>query len=98
MSKHEISEMVSEDIFDDVKCPKHYAGDGSISCMRAMQSMMCRAETRLRATQIYWWGCAFKYLWRFLWKNGIQDLDKCKRCIDYLIDDIHLKGMNNGAE
>lgn len=40
---------------------------------------------------LYWWGCAFKYLWRWVRKNGVQDLKKCKQCIDFLIEEIEPK-------
>jgi hypothetical protein len=84
---------------EDVSAPRHYRGDGIIECMDAMRSMMTidnvyktmpevrNGETaRLQPIVFYWWGCAFKYLWRWIWKNGVQDLRKCRQCIDYLID------------
>ncbi len=36
----------------------------------------------------YWWGCAFKYLWRWTRKNGLEDLRKCSQCIDFLMDEM----------
>lgn len=68
-----------------VEHPDHYAGDGQIECMDAMRSMMSGDQYALPAQSAYWWGCAFKYLWRWRRKNGVQDLQKCKQCIDYLI-------------
>lgn len=68
-----------------VEHPDHYAGDGKIECMDAMRSMMSGDQYALPAQSAYWWGCAFKYLWRWRRKNGVQDLQKCKQCIDYLI-------------
>lgn len=68
-----------------VEHPDHYAGDGQIECMGAMRSMMSGDQYALPAQSAYWWGCAFKYLWRWRRKNGVQDLQKCKQCIDYLI-------------
>lgn len=81
---------------DPVSAPRHYQGDGEIECMDALRSMMSDvfcvqpqddAEAiHIPPTCFYWWGCAFKYLWRWIWKNGVQDLRKCRQCIDYLID------------
>lgn len=71
---------------DTVASPRHYAGDGRIECMAAMRSMMHGAE--VEASAAYWWGCAFKYLWRWLRKNGVEDLRKCRQCIDYLIAEV----------
>lgn len=33
----------------------------------------------------YMQGCAFKYLWRWRDKNGIEDLKKARECIDNVI-------------
>lgn len=33
----------------------------------------------------YWVTTAFKYIWRWIGKNGIQDLRKARRCLDYAI-------------
>lgn len=70
--------------FDPVKNPRHYSGDGKISCMDAMVSMSHDSATVLDATTIYWWLSAFKYLWRWPWKNKDQDIDKCIRCLEYM--------------
>ena len=78
-------------MFHPVREPKHYAGNGKISCMDAMASMLYLAEEELTAPQIYWWGCAFKYLWRWLWKNGKQDIEKCIQCLKYLQDELDEK-------
>lgn len=77
--------MAAEDwnLFDEVKRPFHYDGDGKISCMDALKSMMYAVD--MDPVVAYWWGCAFKYLWRWPNKNGVQDLKKARQCIDYLI-------------
>lgn len=84
-------------MFHPVKEPSHYAGDGEVSCMRALKSMMWGAslELELPSMVIYWWGCAFKYLWRWPWKNGKQDVEKCIQCLNYLMDE--LEGEGNGS-
>lgn len=71
---------------DPVERPAHYEGDGEVPCMRALRSMMTGAD--VTPTQAYWWGCAFKYLWRWPHKGGRQDLEKASRCIEYLLDEI----------
>lgn len=76
-------------MFHPVKEPKHYAGDGEVSCMRALRSMLYNIG--LPGIQIYWWGCAFKYLWRWPSKNGVQDVDKCIQCLKYLKDELEGK-------
>lgn len=72
----------------DVKSPLHYRGDG-IECMDAMASCLNAAQCMsLSNAAVYWWGCAFKYLWRWPLKNGEQDLAKCAQCIGYLQEEL----------
>ena len=69
---------------DPVSSPDHYAG--SIECKDAMKAMAWGVG--LTAMAYYWWLSAFKYLWRWPRKNGIEDLKKCKQCIDFLIEEV----------
>ena len=82
---------------DAVSHPSHYTS-GGIECKDAMAAMMGTSyclqpcanwneAKNLAPIAFYWWGCAFKYLWRWIRKNGIQDLEKCKQCIDFLIEE-----------
>ncbi len=64
------------------KDPARYSGDGEVSCSRAMQSMM--HGTSLGPMAQWWWGCAFKYLWRWVHKNGEEDLVKAADCVERL--------------
>lgn len=66
--------------FDSVTKPAHYAGHTGIECKTAMQSML---GTDFYTA--YMQGCAFKYLWRWRDKNGIEDLKKARECIDNVI-------------
>lgn len=75
-------------MFHPVKSPRHYAGNGEIQCMDALRSMFHGAADIMPALQIYWWGCAFKYLWRWPWKNGPQDIEKCIQCLTYLKEEL----------
>ena len=74
-----------EEKYNDVSNPVHYAGDGEVQCKRALESMMTPAPSWMSHIASYWWGCAFKYLWRWPNKNKIKDLLKARQCIDYLI-------------
>nr|DAV56283.1 MAG TPA: nucelotide kinase [Caudoviricetes sp.] len=68
--------------------PGHYEGDGEVDCQRAMKSMMFLVPSTYSPMVIWWWGCAFKYLWRWCWKNGADDLRKCADCIERLIEEV----------
>lgn len=67
---------------DPVTAPVHYAGDGETTCKDALASMM--AEARVAPKVAYWWGSAFKYIWRWPLKNGKQDIDKAIECLKQL--------------
>lgn len=71
---------------DPVTKPVHYDGRYGIECKEAMANMVDRlidhkSKVRMTPSAVYWWGCAFKYLWRFPYKNTIQDIDKCIECL-----------------
>lgn len=69
---------------DDISCHKHYAGDGDITAKKAAKSMM--HGIYIPAYVSAWWFNAFKYLWRWFRKNGLQDLYKARESLDNLID------------
>ena len=71
------------------KDPVRYSGDGEVSCSRAMKSMM--HETSFGPMALWWWGCAFKYLWRWPHKNGEEDLAKAADCIERLRAEVYEK-------
>lgn len=70
---------------DDINSPRHYTGNG-IECLDAMRSAMHDAP--ITGYQAFLWGAAFKYIWRWPFKNGWHDLEKAKRCIEILLKEI----------
>ncbi len=83
----------------DAGCPEHYRGDGFITCSRAMRAALDRwpAATALRCTMaVWWWCCAFKYVWRCMVKGKtLEDIDKAIDCLRKLREEIepHLKSQ-----
>ena len=85
---------------DPVKAPAHYAGDGEVSCMRAMRSMhagwararggypMTAEYERQLLGASYWVTTAFKYVWRWAGKNGAEDLRKARQCLAYALEEM----------
>jgi len=67
---------------DPVTAPAHYEGSG-VECKDAMKSMMHGAD--VAPSQAYWWGCAFKYVWRWPRKNGAEDIKKAITCLELLL-------------
>ena len=56
---------------DNVNHPKHYEGSTSIECIEAMIIVFGK-----QAVYDFCKCNAFKYLWRYKDKNGIEDLNK----------------------
>ena len=75
--------------FDNVDHPRHYA-DSSIECIDAMAAMVERAFS-IDFHDAHCWQTAFKYLWRWHNKNGIEDLRKCLYYLDRLISRIEAR-------
>ena len=56
---------------ENVDHPPHYAGSNGIECIDAMESAF-----GLEWVQHFCVCNAFKYVFRFLHKNGVEDIDK----------------------
>ncbi|WP_232729998.1 DUF3310 domain-containing protein [Paenibacillus phocaensis] len=65
---------------DPVNHPPHYTR-GGIECIEAIEA----ATVGLDGPEAYSTGAAIKYLWRWKWKNGIEDLKKAQWYLDRLI-------------
>jgi len=66
---------------DMVNSPPHYNRAG-VECIDAIQ-----AATE-EGYQYYLQGNIIKYLWRYRYKNGVQDLEKARWYLDRLIEEI----------
>jgi len=69
---------------DPVNQPKHY-NQGPIQCIDALEA----ATTGLEGIEAVCTANALKYLWRWKYKNGVQDLEKAVWYIQRLIDKQH---------
>lgn len=83
----------------DAGCPEHYRGDGYITCSRAMKSALAMWPVALAmcsTMSIWWWCCAFKYLWRCAVKGAtLKDIDKAIDCLQKLRKEVepHLESQ-----
>lgn len=66
---------------DNVNHPSHYT-QGGVECIEALKS----ATSNLMGIEAVCTANAIKYLWRWKEKNGVEDLNKAKWYIDYLIN------------
>jgi hypothetical protein len=66
-------------VSDMVNRPEHYR-QGGLECIEAIEASMSREEF-----QGYLKGNIEKYIWRYRYKNGVQDLEKARWYLDRLI-------------
>jgi hypothetical protein len=66
-------------VSDVVNRPEHYR-QGGLECIEAIEASMSREEF-----QGYLKGNIEKYVWRYRYKNGVQDLHKARWYLDRLI-------------
>lgn len=69
-----------EQTHDAVNHPSHYCR-GGIECIDAIQS----AVSELSGIEAWLTGSIIKYIWRWKWKNGTEDLRKARFYLDRLI-------------
>lgn len=71
---------------DNVNHPSHYT-QGGIECIDAIKA----ATVGLTGIEAVCTGNAIKYLWRWKYKNGMEDLKKTQWYIDRLIQESEVK-------
>lgn len=69
--------------FDPVEKPRHY-NKGSVECIDAIEA----AVTGLSGYEGHLTANTIKYLWRWKFKNGLQDLQKARWYLDRLIKEV----------
>ena len=67
---------------DQVNHPDHYTR-GEIECIDAIQA----AVTNLPGKEAWLVGQIIKYVWRYRWKNGLEDLKKARFYLHRLIQE-----------
>lgn len=88
MSEYKISKengtwSISSDgkIFDNVTNPSHYQGSKGLEVIEVHKNFLTEEELRG-----YYKGNTLKYLLREMKKNGLEDLKKARKHLDWLID------------
>lgn len=67
---------------DKVNNPNHYRGAFGLEAIEVVRNF----AGNLTAVQGFYWGNAIKYLLRFQSKNGLEDLKKARKNLDWLIE------------
>lgn len=78
MAGEDLKEVSSKVYGDPVNHPKHYEGSTSMECIDVMTIIFGK-----KYVSAFCLCNAFKYLWRFRHKNGIEDLNKAEWYISY---------------
>jgi hypothetical protein len=73
----------SKAVKDNVNHPSHYT-QGAIECIEAIKE----ATKGLLGIQAVCTANIIKYVWRWKFKNGIEDLRKARWYLDRLIDEV----------
>jgi len=72
-------------ITDMVNRPLHY-NSAEIECIDAMEAMVEGSDCEPHVA--YCWQNAFKYLWRWPYKGGLEDLKKARWYLDRMISQL----------
>jgi hypothetical protein len=68
---------------DNVNSPKHYNQSG-VECIDAIRAA---TDDGLSGFEYYLQGNIIKYLWRYRYKNGLEDLKKAQWYLNLLIEE-----------
>lgn len=69
---------------DKIDKPSHYQGAYGLEAIEVVRNF----AGKLTAVQGFYWGNAIKYLLRFQSKNGLEDLKKARKNLDWLIEEM----------
>lgn len=73
---------------DNVNKPRHYQGTFGLEAIDVMRNFIFS----LTGMSACYWKDVMKYLLRFQKKNGLEDLKKAKKNLEWLIDEIENRG------
>ena len=79
------------DMTDNVNKPSHYQGSKGLESIEVIDNFI----GNLIGKAAWCWGNAIKYLLRFQKKNGIEDLKKARKNLDWLIEELENEQQSN---
>lgn len=88
-----MTEEILNNGFDKVNKPNHYCGKYGMESIDIIRNFAgCQEEI-----QGFYWGNVIKYLCRYRKKNGLEDLHKAKKYLDWLIEDLKREDLEKTA-
>ena len=71
-------------VVDKINNPSHYKGKFGLEAIEIVKNFVFGLE----GVEGFYWGNTIKYLLRFQKKNGLEDLKKASKNLDWLIEEI----------
>ena len=84
MKEKSYEQVLEELTCDKVNNPYHYKGAFGLEVIEVIRNF----AGNLTAVQGFYWGNAIKYMLRFQKKNGLEDLKKARKNLDWLINEL----------
>lgn len=69
---------------DKINNPSHYKGKFGLEAIEVVKNFAFGLE----GVEGFYWGNAIKYMLRFQKKNGLEDLKKARKNLDWLIEEM----------
>lgn len=87
MKEKTYEQMLDEMISDKIHNPSHYQGAFGLEAIEVVRNF----AGDLTAVEGFYWGNAIKYMLRFQKKNGLEDLKKARKNLDWLIEELEVE-------
>lgn len=88
-----MTEEVLNNGFDKVNKPNHYCGQYGLESIDIIRNFAGGPKE----VREFYWGNVIKYLCRYQEKNGLEDLNKAKKYLDWLIADLKREDLEKTA-
>ncbi|VTD96377.1 gp29 [Streptococcus pneumoniae] len=75
---------MNPEIIDNINKPSHYQGANGLEAIDVVHNFV----GNLFGASAFFWGNAIKYMLRFQKKNGLEDLKKARKNLDWLIEEM----------
>ena len=81
MKEKTYEQMLDEMISDKINNPSHYQGAFGLEAIEVVRNFV----------EGFYWGNAIKYMLRCQKKNGLEDLKKARKNLDWLIEELEVE-------
>ena len=82
-ARNKLRNEIATELHDNVNNPKHYQGRYGLESINVLRNFMTSEQLKG-----FYLGNALKYQLRFQKKNGLEDLKKARKNLDWLIEEV----------